>query len=82
MLRLRASRIADSGARASNGLESALEQDLAIKNGEVSVVLPGFATGDAYWIEITIRGKVPSTKPAATATASKNGTDNKTEAAR
>jgi len=63
-VRLIAKRLADSGAKASNGFEKPVESDLPIKNGEVSILLPGFATGDAYLIEFTIRGEAPATRPA------------------
>lgn len=75
MAHLRAARLINSGGRESSGFETALQQDLPVKNGEVSLVLPDFATGDAYFVEVTVSGDVPSPKPPtppATATASGN----------
>jgi hypothetical protein len=63
-LHVRASRIADSGTKASKGLEAALEEDFAVKNGEASIPLPGFATGDAYSVEFRVSSEAPSTMPA------------------
>lgn len=81
---LKANRIADSGGRESKGAEAAMEQDITVKNGEVSLVLTGFATGDAYYVEFALRGESPSPKPSATASAkTNNGTaDNKGDSAR
>ncbi len=84
MVHVKANRIADSGGRESKGPEAAMEQELAIKNGEISLALPDFATGDAYWIEFAARGETPLPKPSATASAKANdaAADNKGDSAR
>jgi hypothetical protein len=60
-LHVRAGRIADGGAKASDGPMPTLEEDYPLKSGEASVVLPGFVTGDAYVVEMTVRGTPPTT---------------------
>jgi len=58
---VRVSRIADSGAKPSDGPTAAVERVYPVKNGEVRVPLPlaKFASGDAYAIEFTVRGTPP-----------------------
>ena len=82
-VQVRLSHIADSGGQASTGPTPAFDQDYAIKNGEASIPLPEFASGDAYSIELTIVGDPPSTR-AATAPATKTApsSSNKTDSAK
>jgi hypothetical protein len=65
---MKATRIADTGAKPSAGPERTWEVELPLKNGEASCPLPDFAPGDAYAIELTVRGQAPSTKPTTSAT--------------
>lgn len=53
---VRARRIADSGGKASDGPQVAFDGDVAVKRGEIAFPLPDFVSGDAYAIEITLRG--------------------------
>ena len=60
---VRTRRIADTGAKESQGPEAAVEAEHPVKNGEALVPLPGFVSGDALAIEVNVRGSPPATKP-------------------
>jgi hypothetical protein len=61
---VRATRIADSGAKASDGPVAVFEREVAVKGGEAKVPLTGFVPGDAWLIELTLRGTGATTRPA------------------
>jgi hypothetical protein len=63
-----ARRIVNTGQKASEGPEPAVWADFPLKNKEARVPLPRFGTGDAYVVEVTVRGKPPSTATATTRT--------------
>jgi hypothetical protein len=64
---VRARRIANTAGKASGGPQLAFEGDVPLKGGELSLPLSDFAGGDAYAIEITLRG-APATTRTTTAT--------------
>lgn len=53
---VRARRIANTGNQASDGPQLAFEGDVPLRRGELSLPLGDFASGDAYAIEINLRG--------------------------
>ena len=60
---VRTRRIANTGPKPSDGPQVAFDGDVAVQRGELAIPLPDFASGDAYAIEITLRG-APTTAPA------------------
>jgi hypothetical protein len=53
---VRARRIENTGAKPSTGPVPAFERDVPVDHGAFRIPLPDFASGDAYAIEITLRG--------------------------
>jgi hypothetical protein len=56
-------RIPDSGSKASDGPSPAWNVDVPIKSGEANIPIKDIASGDAYSLEITVRGLPPSPAP-------------------
>lgn len=75
---VRARRIANTGAKASGGPQLAFDGDVAVRRGEVTFPLTDFAAGDAYAIEITLRGAPGATRPTSTTPAAPAAATNDT----
>jgi hypothetical protein len=61
------SRIANSGAKASEGPVEVVDKDYPLRNGDAFVLLPNFNSPDAYVVKLTVSG-TPTTATSRSAT--------------